>query len=96
MMPGKATDESLFCGLLQISFSAGAAIPTLALLIPLPQVRFWTMVAAVTLGLMFFGGLGANLGGFSVFRGGMRVLLGGWLAMAATAGIGSLFGTSPS
>ena len=81
---------------MQVSFAAGAAIPTIALLTPDPVLRFWAMVIAVTAGLMFFGGLGAALGGFSILLGGGRVLLGGWIAMALTFGVGSLFGAEPA
>jgi VIT1/CCC1 family predicted Fe2+/Mn2+ transporter len=78
----------------QVSFATGAAIPTLSLLIRDPTIRFWGMVAAVTFGLCLFGAVGALLGGFSTFKGGVRVLIGGWLAMAVTFGVGSLFGAS--
>jgi VIT1/CCC1 family predicted Fe2+/Mn2+ transporter len=44
---------------------------------------------AATLGLILFGGSGAWLGGASVPKGALRVLLGGWLAMALTYGIGA-------
>lgn len=80
----------------QVSFAGGAGIPTLPLLLPDPSIRYWGMVVAITVGLLFFGGLGAKLGGFSPFRGGMRVLLGGWLAMIVTFGVGQLFGESPA
>lgn len=81
---------------MQVSFAAGAAIPTIALLTPDPILRFWAMVIAVTAGLMLFGGVGASLGGFSILVGGGRVLIGGWIAMLLTFGVGTLFGADPA
>ena len=40
------------------------------------------------MGLCLFGSLGAYLGGANVLRGGMRVVLGGWLALGIVYGIG--------
>ena len=40
------------------------------------------------MGLCFFGFLGAHLGGANVFRGGLRVVVGGWLALGIVYGIG--------
>ena len=40
---------------------------------------------------MVFGCVGAYLGGAAMWKGGLRVLLGGWAAMAVTFGVGSLF-----
>ncbi len=39
-------------------------------------------------GLCLFGFLGAFLGGANVFRGGLRVVIGGWLALGIVYGIG--------
>ncbi len=36
--------------------------------------------------------LGAGLGGASLARGGVRVVIGGWLAMGITYGFGRAFG----
>ncbi len=43
---------------------------------------------APAVGLCLFGFLGAWLGGANVLRGGMRVVLGGWLALGIVYGIG--------
>lgn len=62
------------------SASAGACIdptPPGLPLSPLPAV-----------GLCFFGFLGAFLGGANVFRGGVRVVIGGWIALGIVYGIG--------
>lgn len=45
------------------------------------------LLIAVTAGLIVFGGAAASLGGISPVRGAIRVLLGGWLAMALTAAV---------
>ena len=49
---------------------------------------------ASTAALLFFGMLGAGLGGASLLRGGARVVLGGWLAMGITYGFGRAFNVS--
>lgn len=51
-------------------------------------------VLASTAALLFFGMLGAGLGGASLLRGGARVVLGGWLAMGITYGFGRAFNVS--
>ena len=79
-----------------MSFAGGATIPTLALLIPAPDARLYIVIAAVTLGLLGFGAIGAMLGGSSIFKGSGRVVIGGWLAMLATFGVGRAFGTDPA
>ena len=43
------------------------------------------------LALLAFGVIGAAFGGASVVRGGLRVLIGGALAMGITYGVGRLF-----
>jgi VIT1/CCC1 family predicted Fe2+/Mn2+ transporter len=51
-----------------------------------------TQVLASTVALLGFGMLGAGLGGASLLRGGLRVVIGGWLAMGITYGFGRAFG----
>lgn len=78
------------------AFSLGAAVPLLTgAFIPDPFTRLIAVLCAATLGLAVFGGSGAWLGGASVGKGAMRVLVGGWLAISATYGIGKLFGGIP-
>ena len=55
------------------------------------QVRTAITVCATTVGLAGFGSLAAWLGGANKLRAATRVLLGGWLAMGLTYGIGTLF-----
>ena len=49
---------------------------------------------SVSLALVVFGWLGAVLGKAPTFRSIVRVLLGGWLAMAITFGLTKLIGSS--
>ena len=80
--------------MLQVAFACGAAIPTLAMLLPSAKARLWGNIGAVSVGLLVFGMLGAYLGKFSLLRGSSRVVLGGWIALALTYAVGRAFGTS--
>lgn len=80
----------------QVAFAVGAGIPTLAMLLPTHNARFWGNIGATSFGLILFGVLGAFIGKFSVWRGSMRVILGGWMAIAITYGIGRAFNTPVS
>ena len=40
---------------------------------------------------LIFGLLGAHLGGAPLVRGGLRVLIGGWIALGIAYGVGQLF-----
>ena len=76
------------------SFAVGAAMPLLAVALVsesslIPIVSGSSLVFLATLG-----GLAARVGGASVKMGAMRVTFWGALAMAATAGVGALFGTA--
>ncbi|AQK73117.1 vacuolar iron transporter homolog 2 [Zea mays] len=76
-----------------LAFAVGAAVPLLSGGFVRPwAARVAAVCAASSLGLAGFGAAGAYLGGASVVRSGLRVLLGGWLAMAATFTILRLFG----
>jgi hypothetical protein len=50
-----------------------------------------SVLLATTVGLLLFGGSGAFLGGAKIWKGALRVLIGGWLAMGASFGIGAAF-----
>ncbi len=76
------------------TFAIGAALPLLAaLLLPLTSIAIGVSAAAL-LFLMLLGAVGAKAGGSPIGRGVLRVTFWGVLAMAATYGIGSLFGTA--
>jgi VIT1/CCC1 family predicted Fe2+/Mn2+ transporter len=75
------------------SFAVGAAMP-LAVTAIAPDVGLIPLVAGTSLlFLALLGGLAARAGGARVSPGAMRVTFWGALAMAATAGVGALFGT---
>ncbi|KAL9831056.1 putative Ccc1 family protein [Arabidopsis thaliana] len=71
-----------------LAFSLGAMVPLLAAAF----VKEYK-VAAVTLALVMFGWLGAVLGKAPVVKSSLRVLVGGWLAMAITYGFTKLIGS---
>jgi vacuolar iron transporter family protein len=75
------------------SFTVGAAMPLLITVIA-PTDLLTALVAGTSLVfLALLGGLAAHVGGARVFVGAARVTFWGAIAMAVTAGIGSLFGT---
>ncbi len=76
------------------AFAVGAALP----LAMVPLVGDGRLIWAVTIGSLMFlavlGGVGAKVGGAPVGRAVLRVTFWGAMAMAATASIGALFGTT--
>jgi vacuolar iron transporter family protein len=76
------------------SFSVGAAMPLLvSALAPAPSLIPLVAVSSLIF-LGFLGGLAARVGGAPVVPATLRVTFWGALAMAVTAGVGSLFGTA--
>jgi VIT1/CCC1 family predicted Fe2+/Mn2+ transporter len=76
------------------SFAVGAAMP-IAVTAIAPDAGLIPLVAGASLlFLALLGGLAASAGGASVSLGAVRVTFWGALAMAATAGVGALFGTA--
>ena len=76
-----------------LTFALGALPPLLLVLwAPLSGLIVWVAVATLA-GLMGLGALGAVAGGADVRRSVLRVAFWGVTALAATAGIGRLFGT---
>ncbi|MEB3201052.1 MAG: VIT family protein [Synechococcaceae cyanobacterium] len=74
------------------SFSLGALVPILAILIsPSGRITDFT-VAAALLSLALLGALSATAGGASRWRGALRMLVWGSLAMGLTAVVGQRFG----
>lgn len=77
-----------------LAFSVGAMVPLLAAsFIRDYKVRIGVVVTAVTVALAVFGCLGAVLGRAPVFKGSLRVLVGGWVAMAVTFGLTKWMGS---
>ena len=76
------------------SFAVGAALPLLTAA-TVAEASLLPMVSATSLAfLAFLGGLAAYAGGAPVVPGALRVTFWGALAMALTAGIGTLFGAT--
>ncbi|XP_043690809.1 vacuolar iron transporter homolog 4-like [Telopea speciosissima] len=80
-------------GVSALSFMIGAAVPLLsASFIQVYGVRLGVVIALSSLALVIFGWVGAVLGKAPVKRSCLRVLIGGWLAMAITYGLSMLIG----
>ncbi len=77
-----------------LSFTSGALLPMLAILLPPASLRVPITFAAVLVALGLTGALSARLGGSNVRRAVLRVVIGGALGLAFTYGIGHLFGTA--
>jgi vacuolar iron transporter family protein len=76
------------------TFAVGAAMPLLMAIISPTNKLVWIVTAASLAFLALLGAIGARAGGANVVNGMIRVCFWGALAMAATAGIGKLFGTA--
>jgi len=76
------------------SFASFAMIPIAALLVSPALLRVPLIAALSLVSLAALGALGGHLGGAPLVRASLRVTLGGALAMAVTAAIGLLLGTS--
>ncbi len=75
------------------TFTVGAALPLIAAWL-VPGAANAPVVTCVTLVVLaVLGALGAYTGGAPLWKGALRVLVWGALAMAVTAGVGALFGT---
>jgi len=76
------------------AFSAGAALPVLLAALWPPASLAAAVVASTLVLLAVLGGLAARLGGAPLLKGAARVAFWGAVAMACTALVGRLFGTS--
>ena len=77
-----------------VSFSAGAALPLLAVALTPASARIAVTVLVTLAALALLGDLGARLGGAPRVRATVRVVVWGAIAMAITAAIGALVGTA--
>lgn len=76
------------------AFAVGAIIPILsALLAPAESVGYVTTITTL-FALTVLGSLAAYAGGAPIFRGALRVAFWGALALAVTAGVGKVIGTT--
>ena len=76
------------------SFSVGAALPLAAAILSPHTIINWVVSIASLISLAILGAAAANAGGANMVRGALRVTFWSAVAMAATAFIGSLFGTN--
>ena len=76
------------------SFATFALVPIAALLVTPAEWRIPAIAAVSLASLAALGAFGAHLGGAPIGRATLRVILGGALAMAVTAGIGRILGVS--
>jgi VIT1/CCC1 family predicted Fe2+/Mn2+ transporter len=77
-----------------LSFTVGAIIPILAAVLTNGTVTKWSIVLSSLVSLAISGAVGAYLGGGHRIRAAARVLIGGSAAMAVTALIGHVLGSS--
>jgi VIT1/CCC1 family predicted Fe2+/Mn2+ transporter len=77
-----------------VSFSAGAILPLVAIGVSPPSARVVICIAVTLVALVLLGDTGARLGGAPRVRAISRVLAWGSVAMAVTAAIGALVGTT--
>src|SRR6204780_5296362 len=77
-----------------LSFTSGALLPMVAILLPPATARVPVTFAAVLIALALAGALSARIGGSNIRRAVLRVVIGSALGLAFTYGIGHLFGTA--
>jgi vacuolar iron transporter family protein len=77
-----------------VSFTIGALLPMLAILLPPLSWRIPVTFISVLVALGLTGWTGAYLGGGPRLRASVRVVVGGALALAATYAVGQLFGAT--
>lgn len=77
-----------------LTFASGALLPVLISAVA-PQSSFaWAIPASTVALLAILGGIAARVGAAPIVRGALRVMFWGVLAMAISAGVGRLFGTT--
>jgi len=76
------------------TFGVGAALPLLLVVIVPASALVWTVSGSSLFFLALLGGLAARAGGSPLMKSVARVTFWGALAMAATAGVGALFGAA--
>ncbi len=77
-----------------VSFTLGALLPLLAILLPPPEWRVPVTFVAVLIALAATGAVSARIGGSRPLRASVRLVVGGGLALLATWLIGTLLGTT--
>ena len=77
-----------------VSFTAGALLPLISILLPPADIRVPITFVVVLLTLALTGAISADIGGSSKRQAATRLVIGGALALAATFLIGTLLGTT--
>jgi vacuolar iron transporter family protein len=77
-----------------LAFTLGGILPLLAILLPPPDWRVPVAYVGVLVALGLAGWVSAHLGGSSIRKAVLRVVIGGALGLAVTYGIGHLVGTA--
>lgn len=77
-----------------VSFTAGALLPLISILVPPAGVRVPITFVVVLLTLALTGAISADIGGSSKRQAATRLVVGGALALVATFLIGTLLGTT--
>ncbi|MGI8695327.1 MAG: VIT1/CCC1 transporter family protein [Mycobacteriales bacterium] len=75
-----------------VAFVLGAVLPLLAITLPPVQARVAVTFVAAIVALGLFGAASARIGGAPPRRSAVRMVIGGALGLAATYGVGHLFG----
>ncbi|MBU2876796.1 MULTISPECIES: VIT1/CCC1 transporter family protein [Aliiglaciecola] len=88
---GNPFQAALFSAL---SFTAGALLPLVTVLLVSGPLLIPSIVIVSLLSLVLLGSLSANIGGASILKGSLRVLIWGSLAMAVSIGVGYVFQVS--
>jgi VIT1/CCC1 family predicted Fe2+/Mn2+ transporter len=78
------------------SFAVGASIPLLTAVLAPSAGRAIAITVATVVAMVTLGAVGGRLGGASLWRGALRVGIGGSAALALTYLIGVVFGTAVS
>jgi vacuolar iron transporter family protein len=76
------------------TFAVGAGVPVITIVLAPASALSFTVSAVSLLCLVALGAIAARAGGAPTGNGALRVAFWGALAMAATAGVGRLFGTT--
>ena len=92
--PGELTNPWQAALSSAVSFTVGALLPLVAILLPPTAWRVPVTVITVLLALVLTGGASAVLGGAPKQRAELRNVVGGGLALAITYGIGRLVGVA--
>jgi VIT1/CCC1 family predicted Fe2+/Mn2+ transporter len=78
------------------SFTVGALLPLIAILLPPAAWRVPVTIVVVLIALGIAGAVSARIGGSNARRAVLRVVIGGAIGLAFTYGVGHLFGTAIS